>query len=327
MKKIVFFFTGGTISMRFDPTIGGAVPALSGTEIIAQVEGLERVADAETVDFGRYPGPHWSLKQMMELGSEVRATLKRPEVDGVVITHGTDTLEETSYLLDLTTQTDKPVVFTGAMRNSSEPGWDGPSNLMAATRTACSDAARGLGVVVVMNDRILAASEVAKTHTESFDSFESPDFGPLGIVDKEDVFINRSLSQRQYIQTSDIAEPVFLLKAAAGMDATLIEACISAGARGIVVEGMGRGNLPPIAASALGKAVQAGIPVIIASRCHRGRVYPSYGYEGGGRKLAEMGFIFAPFLNGQKARIKLALGLAAEGSQSIRSLFGGFPTT
>ncbi|HET9533072.1 MAG TPA: asparaginase [Blastocatellia bacterium] len=321
-KRIGIYFTGGTISMQFDPEIGAAVPALSGREIIDSVPGLTDMADIEIIDFGRFPGPHMTLRRMMELSNRVRETLARDEIDGVVITHGTDTLEETAYLMDLTVASEKPVVFVGAMRNSSEIGWDGPSNLLAATRVASSQAARRLGTMVVMNETVLAASEATKTHTESFDSFQSADFGPLGVIDKGEVIIRRSPSVREHIATDSIAEPVFLLKAAAGFDSTLINACLDAGAKGIVIEALGRGNLPPDSVPGIERALSAHLPVVLTSRCLRGRVYESYGYAGGGKHLRNLGVIFADFLNGQKARIKLALALAQTDNVSyIRELF------
>src|SRR5215475_11851792 len=151
-KRVAIYFTGGTISMRYDPQIGGAVPILSGKEIVASVPGLDSIADYEIIDFGRYPGPHMTPERMMELSNLVRQELARNDIDGVAITHGTDTLEETAYLLDLTVDNQKPVAVTGAMRNSSEVGWDGPANLMAAVRVAAAAEARGLGTMVVMND-------------------------------------------------------------------------------------------------------------------------------------------------------------------------------
>jgi L-asparaginase len=258
---------------------------------------------------------------MMELSLEVRAALLRDDVEGIVITHGTDTLEETAYLLDLTVQNSKPVVLVGAMRNSSEMGWDGPSNLISAIRVAASDAPAELGVVVVMNDTILAAAEATKTHTEAFDAFESPNFGPLGLVDKGEVIITRGRSDRTHIETREVAEPVFLIKAAAGMDSILIDACLESGAKGLVIEGLGRGNLPPAAAVGVGRAIGTGIPVVLVSRCQRGRVYPSYGYEGGGKHLSDIGVIRSSFLNGQKARIKLAVALGSTARLPLNELF------
>ena len=321
-KRIAIYFTGGTISMRLDPTIGAAVPALSGREIVENVPELSTIADFEIIDFGRYPGPHWTLSLMMDLSLRVRETLKRREIDGVVITHGTDSLEETAFLLDLTIESEKPIVFVGAMRNSSESGWDGPSNLLAAVRVALATSARGKGVMVVMNDTALAASEVTKTHTESFDSFQSPDFGALGVVDKGEVIMRCSPLGRVHLNTEQLVEPVFLIKVAAGVDSTLLHACIDAGARGIVIEAMGRGNVPPACLDGMKRAIARNIPVVVVSRCQRGRVLDSYGYEGGGKQLRNLGVIFADFLNGQKARVKLALALSLTNKPfEVRALF------
>jgi len=321
-KRLAIIFTGGTISMKFDPVIGAAVPALSGREILDLARGAEDVAGVEVIEFGRFRGPHMTLPRMMRLAAEVRAALERQDIDGVVITHGTDTLEETAYLLDLTTASEKPVALVGALRNSSEMGWDGPPNLLAAMRVAAADAARGLGVLVVMNDAIFAAGEATKTHSEAFDAFQSPNFGPLGVVDRGDVIICRAPCARRHLPASAIVEPVFLIKLAAGCDSTLIDAAIDAGARGLVVEALGRGNVPPETLPAIERAVGAGLPVVLVSRCLRGRVFDSYGYEGGGKQLRGLGVIFTSYLNGQKARIKLSLALSLTSDLAeIRAFF------
>jgi L-asparaginase len=321
-KRLAIYFTGGTISMKYDPEIGAAMPALSGQEILDAVPGAGEVADVEVIDFGRYPGPHMTPRLMMDLSLQVRETISRPDIDGVVITHGTDTLEETAYLLDLTLASEKPVAVVGAMRNSSEPGWDGPSNLLSAMRVAASDSARGLGVVVVMNETVLAAGEATKTHTESFDAFQSQEFGPLGVVDKGEVIITRAPRERDHLNTTEIVEPVWFIKMGAGFDSFLIDACIEARAKGLVIEALGRGNVPPESVPGITRAISDDIPVVLVSRCLRGRVYESYGYEGGGKHLRNLGVIFADYLSGQKARIKLCLGLSLTNKPSeIRALF------
>jgi L-asparaginase len=308
--------------MKYDPEIGAAMPSLSGQEILDAVVGAKEVAEVEVIDFGRFPGPHMTPRLMMDLSIKVRETLSRSDIDGVVVTHGTDTLEETAYLLDLTITGEKPVAFVGAMRNSSELGWDGPSNLLSAMRVALSDSARGLGVMVVMNETVLAASEATKSHTESFDAFQSPEFGPLGVVDKGEVIIKRAPLKRIHLNTTEIAEPVWFTKMGAGFDSTLIDACIEAGARGLVIEALGRGNVPPESVPGITRAISAGIPVVVVSRCLRGRVYESYGYAGGGKHLRNLGVIFADFLSGQKARIKLSLALSLTSAPSeIRAFF------
>ena len=322
--KIAMIFTGGTISMRIDPQTGGAVPALSGKEILALVPGIELLAEFDLTDFGRWPGPHVTPDRMLDLARTIREKLSDEGIDGAVITHGTDTLEETAFLLDLVIDSEKPVVLVGAMRNSSELSWDGPANLRAAIRVAAAPAARNLGVLVVFNDQIIAASEVTKTHTESTDTFQSRDFGPLGIIDKDRIIVARSHIPPERIVTDRLEEKVDLLKIYAGADGRFIDHAINDGARGLVIEGLGRGNVTVAALPAIQRAVDRGLPVIITSRCPRGRVLDTYGYEGGGRQLRRMGVILGGMLPSHKARIQLMLALGAGwGLDKIRQSFEG----
>ncbi len=309
--RIAIFFTGGTISMRIDPQTGGAVPALSGEEIIAQVPGLEELAAFDVINFGRLPGPHWTPPRMLELARAVRAKLGDTQIDGVVITHGTDTLEETAYCLDLLLNASKPIVFVGAMRNSSELSWDGPANLRSAVRVAAAKDARDLGVLVVMNEELIAALEVTKTHTEKTDTFQSRDFGSLGMVDKDRVIVTRQPAKREQIVTEQMEERVEIIKMYAGADGRFINYAIDDGARGLVIEGLGRGNVTVPALSAIERAIKQDIPVVITSRCPRGRVLDTYAYDGGGRQLTRLGAILGGMLPSHKARIKLMLALGA----------------
>jgi L-asparaginase len=309
--RLAIFFTGGTISMQIDPRTGGAVPALSGAEILARVPGLETIADFVSEDFARLPGPHVTPPIMMNLAGAVRSCLADESIDGAVITHGTDTLEETAYLLDLLLDADKPVVLVGAMRNSSELSWDGPGNLRAALRVAADPAARGLGVLVVMNDQLLAAREATKTHTESTDTFQSRDFGPLGIVDKDRIIVSRRPVDREYIATDRLEYRVDLVEIPAGGDGRLVDFVVNDGARGLVIEGLGRGNVTVDALPAIERAVNAGLPVVITSRCPRGRVLDTYAYQGAGKGLRQLGVILGGMLPSHKARIKLMAALGA----------------
>lgn len=320
--RIAMVFTGGTISMRIDPQTGGAVPALSGEEILAAVPGAHDLAEFDLTNFGRLPGPHMTPALMLELARDVRAKLTDEAIDGVVITHGTDTLEETAYGLDLLLDSPKPVVFVGAMRNSSELSWDGPANLRAAVRVAASPAARALGVLVVMNEELIAAFEVTKTHTEKTDTFQSRDFGPLGLVDKDRVIVMRKPARREHLVTDQIEERVDIIKMYSGADGRFINFAIDDGARGLVIEGLGRGNVTVAALDAIERAVRQGIPVVITSRCPRGRVLDTYAYEGGGRQLTRLGVMLGGLLPSHKARIKLMLALGAGYElQRIREIF------
>src|ERR687895_888386 len=242
---IVIVFTGGTISMRHDSALGGAVPALSGRDILAAARGVEAVADIEVDDFGTFPGPHMSPTRMWALRQRVLEHLDRDGVDGVVITHGTDTLEESAYLLARSSVTEKPSVFTGAMRAASDLGWDGPANLIAAVRTASSAEACGQGVLVVMGERIFAGADVTKSHTHMLDAFESPGLGPLGVVDDGRVVFRRETpATRTVIVAERLAEPVDIVYTCTGADSRLLDASRRV-ALGVVVAAMGRGNVPP----------------------------------------------------------------------------------
>ncbi len=320
--RLATFFTGGTISMRIDPATGGAVPALSGEEIIAQVPGLDEIADFDVINFGKWPGPHVTPPRMMELARAVKEKIADESVAGAVVTHGTDTLEETAYLLDLVLNEEKPIVFVGAMRNSSELSWDGPGNLRSAIRVAIDPQSRDLGVIVAMNDQLIAAAEVTKTHTEATDTFQSRDFGPLGFVDKDRVIVTRRLFEREHIVTNKIEERVDAIKMYAGADGRFINFAIDDGARGLVIEALGRGNVPIAALPAIERAIKAGIPVVITSRCYRGRVLDTYAYEGAGRQLRKMGAILGGMRTSASARIKLMLALGAGWSvEKIRMSF------
>lgn len=321
-KRVAAIFTGGTISMKIDPRISAAIPALSSEEIMSMVTNIDRFADIEIVDFERIPGPHMTPQKMMDLSNLIKRIVKRNDIDGVIITHGTDSLEETAFLLDLNIQTEKPVVVVGAMRNSSELGYDGPSNLASAICTAISEQSKGKGVLVVMNNEVNSASEVTKTHTLSLDTFKSPEFGPLGIVDNDELIYYRNIVKHHHIETDTVNNNVYLIKSYAGIDSSVIDFYIEKEAEGIVIEAMGRGNVPPAMMGGIKRAIEAGIKVIIVSRCPMGRVLDSYGYEGGGKTLRNLGVIFGGSLNGQKARMKLALALTVtKDYEAVKEIF------
>jgi len=318
---IVLLFTGGTISMRHDPVSGGAVPTLRGRDILALSPGIEDIADLEIDDWGAFPGPHMTVERMWALRARIIEQLARREVDGIVVTHGTDTIEETAYLVARSVETDKPVVFTGAMRTSSDLGWDGPANLGASVRVAASPAARGTGVLVVMADRTFAGLEVSKTHTHRLESFDSPGLGPLGVVDDGHVIFRRALPAPANVLTPPkLAEPVDIIFTYSGADSHLLDASRER-ACGVVLAAMGRGNVPPAMVDGIDRFVAEDKPVVITSRALRGRVGCTYGYPGGGRRLAERGAIFAGARRPQQARIDLMLALGAGMSVSeIRAL-------
>lgn len=316
---IVLVFTGGTISMRHDPAAGGAVPALAGRDILQLVPQLNDIAELEIDDFGAFPGPHMTTDRMWDLRNRIAGHTRRPEVEGVVVTHGTDSLEESAYLVARSLDSEKPIVFTGAMRTSSALGWDGPANLGAAVLVAASDVARGFGVLVVMNDRVYPGLDVTKAHTHMLDAFESPGLGPLGVVDDGRVVFRRAIpSAYDTVEVAQLGGPVDIVYAYAGADSRLLDAARPEG-RGVVVAGMGRGNVPPAMVPGIERWLSEIKPVVVASRALRGRVGHTYGYHGGGRRLHELGAIFAGSRRPQQARIDLMLALGA--GVDVRAFF------
>lgn len=321
-KKVAIVFTGGTISMTVDEKIGAAIPSLSGEQIMSMVTNIDKVADIEVFNFDEIPGPHMTPEKMLNLRNYINDILLNDDISGVVVTHGTDSLEETAYFLDLTLDTPKPVIVTGAMRSSDELGYDGPSNLAAAVCTAISDEAYNKGVLVVLSNEVLLASEATKTNTLTLNTFKSLTCGPLGIIDCDKLVLSRDIVNRETIVVDKVESDVALIKSGAGMDESFIKFAADKGCKGIVIEAMGRGNIPPGMLKGVEYARSKDIPVIIATRCHSGRVFDSYGYLGSGRDLRNLGCIFAGDLPGQKARIKLIVALGkTNNSKELKDMF------
>ncbi|MGD8328451.1 MAG: asparaginase [Acidobacteriota bacterium] len=320
---ILAVFTGGTISCTLDVDSGLPVPTLTGEQILERTPGLADVAGVVIDDFGRYPGPHMHPGRMLQLASRIRAATTDGAVDGVIVTHGTDAIEETAFMLDRVLDPEVPVIVFGAMKLVSDPTWDGPANVLAAAQVAAAPAARGRGTMVVMADSIHAAVDVVKVHAESYDSFASPQTGPLGVVDRGNVifFAPPARSSLPSFAGDTIEENVDLIKTVAGADGRYVAASLAAGARGLVIEGMGRGNVTPGLAAAI-KEAAADLPIVMTTRCLRGRAAPMYGYDGGAATLREHGVIFADHLPGPKARLLLMLLLGTGATRDeIRAAF------
>ena len=318
---IVILFTGGTIAMRSDPR-QGAQPSLTPAEILQATKGIRAITGIETEEWGQFPGPHMTVERMWALRNRIVEHLARPEVEGVVITHGTDTLEESAYLVARSTTTDKPIVFTGAMRTVNDLGWDGPANLFEAVQVAASPETKGFGVMVVIGGQIFAALDTTKTNTHLLDAFESPGLGPLGVLDEGELILRREMPPSPpTLNPNGLATPVDIIFVAAGSDTRLLDASRES-ARGVVLAAMGRGNVPPAMVPGIRRWVDDGKPVVITSRTQGGRVGHTYGYPGGGRRLEEMGAIFGGSRRAQQARIDLMLALGGGmNEEQIREMF------
>ena len=305
---VALLATGGTIAMKIDPVRNAPVPAISGEDLLATVPNLSRHARVEVQNLSNVPSDYMDPARWMALTKAVQETLARPEVAGVVVSHGTDTLEETAYWLDLTVASDKPVVLIGAQRNASESDFDGPRNLLNAVRIATDPAAAGKGAVLAMNNQINAARDVTKTSTTNVETFRSGQWGFLGAVDPDRVVWARTPARRQHVPIRDGQMPkVEIVAMYGGADGGLLRAAVEQGARGVVVQGLGMGNVNQPMFAAIKDAIGKGVKVVVASRVPDGRVLPSYGFEGGGKTLADAGAVMADDLSPQKARILLML--------------------
>lgn len=311
MNKVALVFTGGTIAMEVDKNLHGAIPSLSPNEIVSALSGIDEFNNLELFEFSRKPSPSITPTDMKNLAVIVEDFLKRSDVLGVVVIHGTDVLEETSFYLNSVIKSKKPVVLTGSMKNASELGYDGLTNLVSSVKVCMSFYSIGKGTLVVMNDTINSATEVTKTHTMSLDTFKSVEFGPLGIIDQGQVIYYRDVTHHEvYDFNNEVNDDTYLLKVYAGMDGHFIDYLIERKAKGIVLETLGRGNVPPMMLDSIDKALQKGIHIVIVSRCYSGRVLDTYAYTGGGKDLTNRGCILGGNFNGQKARILLMLAIS-----------------
>ncbi len=311
MSRVAVVFTGGTISSLFDVAAGGNVPKLDGAAILARTPGLSEIADVVPIDRGFTAASHFTFPYLFELADAIRAALGDPDVDGCVVTQGTDSIDESSFFLDLVLSGSKPVVVTGAMRAASEAGYDGPANLRDAVRVAASPQMRDQGVVVVLARSVDAADDVTKTHATSLETFKSLNLGPLGRIEGDRVVALRRRAGRRQVRTTRAAERVHLITAHAAIDGTLVDAALTAGADGFVVAAHGAGNTDPRLLEACSRAMAAGLPVALTTRSAAGQVGPYYGFPGAGAQWIRAGALPAGYLGGPKARVALALGIGA----------------
>lgn len=307
MKKILILHTGRTIAMKENILTGGVSPDVVNPLLDAEITVPENV-DLVMEDIFNLPSPHIMPKHMLILKKRIMEAIDS-DIRGVVITHGTDTLEETAFFLDTTIGDQIPIVVTGAMRSSNELGSDGLYNFESAIRVASCDEAVEKGVLVVMNDEIHSARYVTKTHTTNVATFRTPTLGPIGLVTKHRILFMQELLDSTRLDISSVNGTIPIVKAYAGMQGDLLEALAHAKVDGLVIEALGAGNLPPQALTALKKLLIQKIPVILVSRCFNGIAEPVYDYEGGGKELADMGVIFCNSINSQKARLKLLIAL------------------
>ena len=313
--RILVLSLGGTITML--PGDGGGIaPKLGAAELVAAVPALAEAAQVEAHSPFRLPSPSLSPAHLVDVARRIEEAFAQG-CEGAVVVQGTDTIEESSFLLDLLIGGEEPVVVTGAMRGADAPGADGPANLLAALRTAASEEARGLGTLVVLNYDIHAARFVTRSHTILPSAFASPFSGPIGVVvEGRPRILVRPPRLGGLPSYGGPPRPVALLRWAMGEDGRLLEVLPQLGYAGAVIEGMGAGHVPAAIAPLLGD-LAARMPVVLATRCPAGPVFTrTYGYAGGEMDLIGRGLIPAGILSGLKARLLLGLALRQDCGQA-----------
>ncbi len=296
--------------MKTDDT-GFASPALSGNELIAAIPSLKGKADIEVLAFKNIPSAYLTMDDLVQLKSYIEG-LKKEGFEGVVITHGTDTMEETAYFLDLTMDNEIAVVLTGAQRNPSLISSDGPVNLMDAIFTAADGETPDMGVVITFASEIVAAREATKFHRTRVDTFKSLEFGPLGAVNNDRVVWYRRPLIKENYNISDADKKVDIISSYVGADSDMLFSSLEKGVDGIVIDAIGAGHVHPDMLEGIKKAIEKEVPVVLTSRVPLGRLLTdTYGFDGGERHLRSLGVIFGEDLSAWKARIKLIVLLSA----------------
>jgi L-asparaginase len=309
LPRVVVLATGGTIASRFDPAIGALAPAATGADLVRAVPGLDKIARVDVEQIANIGSYDMTPEIWRRLAKRANELLAMDSVRGVVVTHGTDTLEETAYFLDLTVTSAKPVVLVGAQRAPSYFDTDGPRNLLNAVRVAVSAEAAGKGVLVVMNGQINAAREVTKTNTMEPETFKTLEFGALGVADFGAVRFYRAPLRRQTIPLSDEQRlgRVEIVSQYAGADGRVISLLIGdKQLDGLVIEGFGLGHVTAGTLQAIKEARSRGIPVVLSTRVYTGRIVPLYARD---VETQQLGCIRADNLSPQKARVLLMLAL------------------
>ncbi len=326
--QTAIFFTGGTIGMRHDAG-GRVVPALKLDDLLSELPADLRRGRILPVQWADLPSSHMAPELMLKLAGDVQNMLDQERINGTVITHGTDVLEETAFMLDLLLDSPKPVVVTGAMRSHDEAGYDGLRTLAGAVLACLHPLPPGCGVAVLMADRLFAAREAVKVHSMSVDSFAAPGAGPIGSCVAGGVQFFRSPIRHRPLKIKRLETNVPIISMYPGADGSLLACARSGGAKGIVVQALGAGNVPPEALPELRAAVNSGLPVVLTSRCVEGGVWPVYGYKGGADELRDLGLILGGNLPANKARLLLMLALGQDGpeadNEKARKVFEEFP--
>lgn len=308
--------------MQRDMSAGGNIPTHGGEALVEYTDGLERVSPYRIENWSMLPACHLGPDRLWLLRERVRQIMESGEVRGIVITHGTDTIEETAYLLDRTLDPWVPVAITGAMRTSGDEGWDGPRNLLDTAAVAASSASAGRGAVVVFHGNILAGRTAVKTHATGLAAFAAPHATPLGrVIEGCVTYVGAHLAGAHpddagahrgapLLQPRGLTARVAEIPMVVGDTGEMLDLARPTH-DGVVVVAFGSGNVPPGAVPAITRWIEERKPVVLASRCFSGEVTPLYAFEGGGAQLVARGVIPAGPRTAAQARMELLLSLSA----------------
>lgn len=321
---IALVTTGGTIVSQADQGTGLAAPAMGGQALLAAVARFGETGQVEVIDALRVSSPQIGTEDWRALHATIQSLLDRDDIRGVVVTHGTATLEETAWFLDLTLASAKPVVITGAQRNASEPDTDGPRNLFNAIRIC--EAAFGVqsGVMVALNDSIHAAREVAKTQTLNVETFNSGAWGSLGHVRAGRVIFHRKPLRRVHVPLQDAPLPqVVIIPMYVGATGDLLRAAVQMGVKGIVLEAIASGHVNEALYGAACEALTKAVPILVSTRIPAGGTRIGYSFPGSSHSLVEKGAVLSDDLSPWKARILMMLALQNgwRSQEALRALF------
>jgi L-asparaginase len=318
--KIVLLSTGGTIASKKNPETGRYMAgAMTGEELASLCE-LPDHMDIEVESVLQVPSNQMNFEYFIPLKQKIEEVFQDKEVDGIVVTHGTDTMEETAYFLDLTIADERPVVMTGSQRVPDALGSDAYPNVRQAILVAGHADSRSAGTLVLFNERIYAARHVMKYHASNLDGFMSPGYGYLGTVDEDQVYFYQKPLRRGTYAIGDTLPDVEIVKSYAGAKGWFVTSALEAGAKGLILEGTGRGHVAPPMMEAIRAAAGKGMTIVITSGTLEGEVHTVYDFAGSAHEMQETGVILARDDASRKARVKLAVLLAA-GERDIAGKF------
>ncbi|ASN05494.1 asparaginase [Virgibacillus necropolis] len=312
MKKVVVLTTGGTIASKKNSDSGLLESGVITGDELMELCDIPHGIDIEVDSVLQKASMHITYTDLLLLKQKIDLHLTKPEVDGIVVTHGTDTLEETSYFLNLVTNHSKPIVVTGSQRSPDEIGTDSFVNIKHSILTACSSDLYDVGVVVVFNERIFHSKYVKKEHASNLQGFNSFGFGYLGIIDNGYVHVHQKPIKNEYFHLKKDLPEVDIIKCYMDADDKYIRTARESDIKGLIIEGVGRGQVPPNLMKEIKRCVEKGIKVVITTSAEEGEVYTTYDYLGSAYDLYKNGVILGRDYDSKKARIKLMVGLASE---------------